>query len=93
MLHDCALYKFIIDIDIEADCIAAMTTQMLCLRLKGGLILMVWLVTGVNSVDYKVVEVLTLDRWLKWPGQSGGSEDGGVEWVGNLAHFDYKSKK
>jgi len=27
-----------------------------------------------------------LEQWLKWPGQGRGSGDGGVDWVGNLAH-------
>ena len=27
-------------------------------------------------------------QWLKWPGQAGSSGNGGVEGVGNLAHFN-----
>jgi len=29
-------------------------------------------------------------QWLKWSGQAGGSGDGGIERVGNLAHFEHK---
>jgi len=30
-------------------------------------------------------------QWLKWPGQAGGSEDGGIDGGGNLTHFMHKN--